>query len=250
MISVLIITKNEEDVIEDAVKSAKLLAEEIIVVDDSADNTPKIAEKLGAKVVKNKFKDFSDQRNLAASVAKGEWIFYLDADERLTPEIITEIKELLNLYDMTYEEMGYWVRRKTFYFGKDWKFQDRVQRFFRKEKFRGWHGIVHETPDIDGKLGTLKNPILHYTHRNLSQMIAKTNEWSEYEADLRLKAHHPRMTWWRFPRVMIPAFFGSYFGGGGYKNGTAGFIEAIYQAYSTFITYAKLWEKQKLGTRE
>ncbi|HVZ67430.1 MAG TPA: glycosyltransferase family 2 protein [Patescibacteria group bacterium] len=245
MISLLIITKNEEDVIEDAIKSAKGFADEIIVVDDSTDKTPEIARKLGARVIENKFKDFSDQRNLAASAAKHAWLFYLDADERLTPEIIKEIKDLLDLYDLTFEEMGFWVKRKTFYFGRDWHFEDKVQRFFRKDKFKGWQGVVHETPEVEGKLGLIKNPILHYTHRNLSQMIAKTNEWSEYEAELRLKAHHPKMTWWRFPRVMIPAFFGSYFGGGGYKNGTPGLVEAIYQAFSMFITYGKLWEKQK-----
>ena len=75
-------------------------------------------------------------------------------------------------------------------------------------------------------------------------MIAKTNEWSEYEAELRFRAGHPKTTWWRFPRVMISAFFGSYFPGGGYRNGTAGLVEAIYQSYSMFLTYGKLWELQ------
>lgn len=244
-ISVLIIAKNEEDVIADCIKSARDLADEIIVVDGgSDDNTVGVAEKLGAKVVRNTFKNFSDQRNLAASVAKNEWILYLDSDERATPEFISELKEKVG--SAASGIAGFWVRRKTFFYGKDWKFTDRVQRVFRKEKLKGWHGVVHETPEVDGRLEEIREPILHYTHRNLEQMVEKTNEWSEYEADLRLKSKHPKMTVWRFPRVMMTAFMGSYFRGGGYKNGTAGIAEAMYQSFSMFITYAKLWEKQQV----
>ncbi len=242
MISVLIISLNEEDVISDAIKSVADFADEVVVVDGgSSDKTIEIAEKFGARVVKNKFKDFSDQRNLAATVAKGDVLFYLDSDEQATPEFIIELKQRL---DLNPGLAGFYVRRKTFYYGRDWHFEDRVQRVFRRDKLKEWYGVVHETPKVEGKLGDVFEPILHYTHRNLEQMIAKTNEWSESEAELRLRANHPKMNIWRFPRVMITAFFGSYFKGGGWRNGTAGIVEAIYQMYSMFLTYAKLWELQ------
>ena len=242
MISVLIIALNEEEVIADAIKSVADLADEVVVVDGgSTDKTCEIAEKCGARIVRNKFKDFSDQRNLAASVAKGDVLFYLDSDERATAEFISELKQRLELEP---ETAGFFVGRKTYYFGKDWHFEDRVQRVFRKNKLKEWYGIVHETPRVEGKMENIFEPVLHYTHRNLEQMIAKTNEWSEYEAELRLKANHPKMTVWRFPRVMITSFLGAYFKGGGWRNGTAGIVEGIYQSYSMFITYAKLWEKQ------
>jgi glycosyltransferase involved in cell wall biosynthesis len=243
MISVLIIAKNEEDVIEDAIKSVQDLADEVVVVDGgSTDKTVDISQKLGAKILRNKFRDFSDQRNLAASVAKGDILFYLDADERATPKFINELKQRLELEP---ETAGYFVSRKTFYYGKDWHFEDRVQRLFRKDKLKEWYGVVHETPKVDGKLENILEPILHFTHRNFEQMIAKTNEWSEYEAELRLKANHPKMNVLRFVRVIITAFLGSYFSGGGWRNGSAGVVEAIYQSYSMFITYAKLWEMQE-----
>jgi len=105
--------------------------------------------------------------------------------------------------------------------------------------------VVHETPTIKGAFGEIERPINHYTHRSLSQMVEKTNEWSEYEAELRIKAGHPEMTWWRFFRVIVTAFFKSYVFEKGYKNGTEGIIEAIYQSFSIFITYAKLWEMQR-----
>ncbi len=244
-ISVLIISKNEEDVIGDAIKSVKSFADEIIVIDDSTDSTPEIAEKLGANIVKNTFRNFADQRNLAASVAKNEWIFYIDSDERATNEFIHELKLKIQNTRENPEVVGFWVRRKTFFYGKDWNFADRVGRVFKKSKLKEWRGVVHESPIVQGRLATIKEPILHYTHRNLEQMVAKTNEWSEYESDLRLKSSHPKMSLWRFPRVMITEFIGSYFGQGGWKNGTTGVIEGIYQAFSLFITYAKLWEKQR-----
>lgn len=244
MISALIITKNDGDVIGDCIKSVKDLADEIIVVDGgSNDNTIEISENLGVKVVKNKFKNFSDQRNLAASLAKNEWIFYIDSDERATPEFIKNLK--LKTENAGDDIGGFYVLRKTFYLGKDWGFSDKVERIFRKGRLKGWHGVVHETPEVEGRLETIDEPILHYTHRDLSQMVEKTNEWSEYEADLRIKADHPEMNVFRFFRVMATGFLRSYIFEKGYKNGTAGLIESIYQSFSVFITYSKLWEKQQ-----
>lgn len=243
MISVLIIAKNEDSMIADAIRSVKLFATEIIVVDGgSSDKTIEISKKEGAVVIKNDFHDFSDQRNLALASAHEEWVFYLDADERVTPSFVKELNEKIASSDESIA--GFNIKRKTFYYGKDWKFTDKMARVFKKSKLKSWHGIVHESPVFTGKLVTISEPVLHYTHRNFEQMIKKTNEWSEYEADLRIKARHPKMTPIRFIRVMISAFIDSYFKGGGYKNGTAGFIEATYQSFSMFITYAKLWEKQ------
>jgi hypothetical protein len=76
-------------------------------------------------------------------------------------------------------------------------------------------------------------------------MLNKTIEWSKIEAQLRLNAHHPKVVWWRLIRVMLTGFWDSYIKQGGWKAGTAGFIESIYQAYSMFVTYATLWEMQK-----
>ena len=76
-------------------------------------------------------------------------------------------------------------------------------------------------------------------------MLDKTIEWSKVEAETRFQMNHPKMTWWRFPRVMITAFLDSYFRQGGYKIGVAGLIESVYQAFSIFVTYARLWELQQ-----
>lgn len=245
MLSVIVITKNEEDVLKDCLESIKDIADEVIVVDSlSTDKTVEIAKELGAKVYENKFIDFSKQRNFAFSKAQSDWILYIDADERLTKELAENIKDKL-LNNKNEEITAYKVKRKNFYFWKyEWPYVEKLERLFRRDSFKEWKGIVHETPVFEGKIGELDGYLSHYTHQDLSSMLEKTNKWSEYEAELRLRANHPKMSWWRFLRVILTGFFKSYFLEKGYKNGTAGLVEVIYQSFSMFITYAKLWEKQ------
>lgn len=245
MISTIIITYNEEEVLERCLKSLQGFTDEIIVVDSySGDKTQEIAKRHKAKIIEQKLTSFAEQRNEGLKHAKGDFVFYLDADEEITSEFKKEALGLVKEYNPESNTAGYFIKRKTYYFGKDWGLTDSVQRLFYKKKLKEWFGVVHETPRVEGVFDVISAPINHFTHRSLEQMLEKTNRWSVYEAQLRLKANHPPMSWWRFPRVMIPEFFKSYIGQKGYRNGTAGFIEAIYQSFSIFITYAKLWELQ------
>lgn len=245
MLSVIILTKNEEDIIGSSIKSIKPIADELIVIDaGSTDSTPEIAQELGAHVVTHQFKDFSYQRNFAFKQAKGEWILYLDADEVATPQFVDEVSRIINYHNKESNINAYVLSRKTFYYGHDWGFTDHMPRLFLKDHLKTWQGVVHETPIINGSFGTIKAPILHYTHRDISSMLTKTNEWSEYEAKLRFESNHPHMNSIRFLRVIITGFIESYVKNKGYKNGTYGIIEGLYQAFSLFITYAKLWELQ------
>lgn len=245
MLSIIILTKNSEETITACLESLRGLGDEVVIVDSqSTDRTVQIAEKFGAKVTQHEFKDFSDQRNFALQQVTGEWVLYIDSDEEATEEFKEEVRKVIGNYKTDSGIGGYFTRRKTFYFGKDWDLVDRVQRLFYKPYFIEWQGEVHETPKIKGSFGMIDAPIIHNTHRSLSQMVQKTNKWSEYEAELRFKSDHPQMTWWRFLRVMLTGFFRSYFFEKGYKNETAGVVEEIFQAFSMFVTYAKLWEKQ------
>lgn len=247
MLSVIIITKNEEDIVRDCIAGIKDIADEIIVIDsNSTDNTVKIAEKSGARTYINPFIDFSSQRNFALSKAKCDWILYLDADERATENFKMELKNIMKEYSGTSNIGGFFINRRNFFYGKDWNYIDKMQRLFVREKITGWKGKVHEQAVVKGELGEIKSPVLHYTHNNLAKMVEKTNEWSEFEAELRIKANHPKMNIFRFIRIVVTGFVKSYFSEGGFRNGTEGFIEAIYQSFSIFITYAKLWEKQMI----
>lgn len=244
-LSIVILTKNSEEVIADCIENIQGFGNEIIVIDsESTDRTVAIAKRLKATVITNPFKDFATQRNFGMRQTRENWVLFLDSDERVTEEFKKEVKHVIETYDSSLSTGGYFIRRKTFFYGIDWGLVDRMQRLLYKPKFVEWKGALHETPHIHGEFGTIQPPILHFTHRNISQMVEKTNAWSDYEASSRFKSNHPIMYPWRFFRVMFTAFLKSYVLEKGFKNGTAGVVEGIYQAFSMFITYAKLWEKQ------
>lgn len=245
-ISAIIIAKNAEEIIEDCLVSVSFCDEIIVVDSDSTDNTISISEKIGAKVYKQEFRDFSKARNFGLEKARGDWILYIDADERIDDRLKTSIIRLTTNSDRTQQLNVYFLKRKNYYLGNhEWPYIEKLERLFRKSSLRGWQGELHESPIYEGSLGELNGFLIHYTHRNLSSMFAKTIEWSKIEAELRFKTGHPKMTWWRFPRVMISAFLNSYIKQGGWKVGAVGLIESIYQGFSMFITYARLWEMQE-----
>lgn len=241
-LSVVVIVKNEEQMIADCIDSLSFCDEAIVIDNNSSDRTVEIAKRMGAKVFKSDSNDFSVLRNLGLKKASGNFILYVDADERVTPELCSAIKNIL-LQKNTFA--GYKVLRKNFYFGYEWPAIEKMERLFIKKALKGWKGYLHESPLVEGKMGILEGFLLHYTHRDLSLMLDKTIAWSETEAKLRLKSNHPEMKLWRFPRVMAAAFFNSYIIQKGYKAGTMGIVESIYQAFSIFITYARLWELQQ-----
>lgn len=243
-ISAIVIVKNGQDLIGDCLDSL-IFCDEIIVVDGgSQDKTIEIAEKKKAKVFKYESQDFSESRNFGLDKAEGKWVLYVDADERITPELAANIKRKI-VTDVNSGISAYKILRKNYYLGENpWPYIEKMERLFKKDKLKGWQGKLHESPIVEGKVGELEGFLFHYTHRDLTLMVNKTLEWSKIEADLRFESNHPKMTWWRFPRVMITAFLNSYIKQGGYKVGTVGLIESVYQSFSMFITYARLWEMQ------
>ena len=242
-LSVVIIAKNEKDMIGECLDSVAF-AEEVVIVDNgSIDNTVPLAEKRKSSViVKTKTEDFSKLRNLGMETARGEWILYVDSDERVSSMLRRGIERVINLPNGF---ISFKIKRKNFYLGNnEWPGYELLPRLFLKKSFIRWKGALHETPLVDGKIGILDGYLFHYSHRNLSTMLTKTIEWSKVEAELRLEAKHPPMVWWRFFRVMISAFLSSYVIQGGWKVGAIGLIESMYQSFSMFITYARLWEMQ------
>ena len=240
-LTAIVITKNEQERIRACLKSLSFADEMIVVDNGSTDQTVELAKQLGAKVAKTAEKDFSGLRELGLREATGTWVLYIDADEEVTQVLQKEIRDTIEYTDKTV----YFIRRDTYFLGHHWPYQDNVERLFFRTALRGWHGTLHETPLYVGEIATLAKPLVHRTHRTLEEMVAKTNEWSRLEAGLRLDAHHPPVVWWRLIRVMATGFWQSFIVQGGWKAGTVGLIESIYQAFSMFITYAKLWELQQ-----
>lgn len=240
-ISAIIIARNEEENIKQCIENLKFVDEIVVVDNKSKDKTVQIAKRQGAKIYEVPGLDFSYLRNIGKEKAKGEWLFYIDADERVSKELLEEIKKVIA---KSGKFSAFSFVRKNYFFGKPWPKKEEVIRLIKKDKLLGWQGSLHEAPIVIGKVGKLKSVLYHYTHSDLSLMVKKTNEWSEIEAQIRYRSGHPVMSWWRFFRVMFSSFCSSYIKDGGWKVGDVGLIESIYQAFSTFITYAKLWEKQ------
>jgi glycosyltransferase involved in cell wall biosynthesis len=244
-ISGIIITKDVEDQIADCVDSLSFCYEVVVVDNESKDRTVEIAEKMGAKVIKYQTSDFSKLRDMGFKKATGDWIVYIDSDERVTKELVSSIENrVLNIKNCEFS--AFKIKRKNFYFGNhEWPYIEKLERVFKKDKLKGWYGELHESPKVEGEIGELDGYLCHFTHKDLRSMLDKTIKWSKIEAELRYRSDHPKMTWWRFPRVMFTAFYDSYFRQKGWKVGAIGLIESMYQAFSMFVTYARLWELQQ-----
>jgi glycosyltransferase involved in cell wall biosynthesis len=244
LISCIVLAKNEEARIGACLTALFWSHERIVVDNGSTDKTAEIAQKMGARVVSMKNGDFSALRNAGMQAAGGTWILYVDADEVVPAGLASEIQEAVSALNPT-KPVAYEIARENHYLGRKWPYQDRHLRLFKKSALKGWQGALHESPIVEGQTGRLAIALIHSTHRTLSEMVAKTNEWSQTEAKLRLDAGHPRVAPWRLFRVMATAFFDSFIKQGGWKAGWVGWIESLYQAFSMFVTYAKLWEMQK-----
>ena len=247
-ITAIIPTLNEEIHIEEAIKSVSF-ADEIIVVDSfSTDKTLELAEKYNVKIIKRKFDDFSSQKNFAIKQAENNWIYILDADERVTPEVEVEILEAVK---EPKNFVGFNVRRTFYFCGKRVDYsgfqRDKVIRLFLKEHCK-YSGLVHERIITKGEIGFFKNKIDHFSYRNYDHYISKLNHY----AAIRAKELHARGDKVNIYHVMIkpPArFFIHYIIRLGFLDGFTGFLVAKTQAYGVLTRYIKLWLLNK-GIKE
>jgi glycosyltransferase involved in cell wall biosynthesis len=249
-LSAIILTKNAEELIADCIDSVSFCDEIIVIDDNSTDRTPDLVKHMGAHVFSDAPKSFAEKRNLGLKKAKGKWVLYVDSDERVSPELKKSIESITAKEKSSVS--AYRLKRKNFYYGDhEWPYIEKLERLFKKTKLVEWYGDLHETAKVDGTIEEIEEGVLlHYTRSSITAMVDKTIQWSEIEADLRLKANHPKMTGWRFFRVMLTGFYGFYIKQEGWRAGTAGLVESIYQAFSMFITYARLWELQQKFSSE
>lgn len=239
-ITAVIIAKNEEDIIGDCLRSLDFVNKRIVIDCYSTDDTIKVAKKYNTEVVKVKFSDFSQIRNAALNFVKTKWILYVDADERINSELKQNIQKVIET-----DISAVCFYRKNFYLGKPWPYLETLIRLFQKEKLIKWTGKIHESPVYDGSLTKINGELLHYTHRTIKEMFVKTIQWSIVEAQIRYDVNHPPVTWWRLIRVYITGFYNSYIKERGFKVGPEGLVESLYQGFSMYITYLRLWELQK-----
>ncbi len=245
-ISVVIQTHNEENNIEECIKSAQQLTNNILVVDtESSDKTILIAKKMGAKIYSFPYSRYVEPaRQFGMDKIKSKWVFILDADERITEELAKEIKDAIRSNQFSY----YKIPRKNIFGKTRWLkhggwWPDYQIRLISKSHFQRWPKEIHSTPLIKGKMGFLKKPLIHYFHGNLETMVDKTTIFEDIEAELLFKAGR-RASTLIFFRKFLGELYRRLVKNFGFLDGEIGIIETIYQAFSKTITYLYLYEKK------
>lgn len=242
----IVITKNEQDALPDCLKSLEFVDEVIVVDTGNTDRTNQVAIAHQARIVKSSGRDYSQFRNAGLKAAKGDWILYVDADERVTPLLRGEIEQIISSNAM---HSAFAIRRRNFYLGREmsgggWG-NDKVIRLFKKSSLQGYTGQLHEQPVFTGSLGTLTRELTHFSHRDLSSMLDKTLVFTEYEARLRHQVGHPPVVWWRMIRVMVTEFWHRFVRLCAWRDGVEGVIDGTFQVFNMFVIYARLWEMQQ-----
>ena len=241
-LSVVVITRNEADRLEDCLKSVSW-ADDLVIVDDfSIDATSKIARKYTDRVYERKMDIEGRHRNYAYSLAKNEWVFSLDADERITDELREEIKHILR---KEIKHVTFTVPIKAF-IGNIWVkhggwYPGRKVRLFRKDKFKYEEVKVHPRVFYKGTCGHLKNPILHYSYRNFHEFVESLNNQTTLEAEKWFDEKR-KIGLARTLRKTCDRFLKAYILKKGFLDGFVGLMFAMSAGLYQLFSYAKYWE--------
>ena len=230
-LSVVIITKNEEYFIADAIKSS-LFADEVIILDSgSIDRTCEIAKELGAKVYQNEWLGFGPQKNRAVELAKNDWVFVLDSDERITEELKDEIVTTLKEPQFN----GYFIARLNNFFGKNIKncglYPDYSIRLFNKNYGKFNDVSVHESVQLTSKAAHLKNHMIHLAYESIEEFIQKQNRYSSLNHKKKSLIKAIINPYWTFFKLYILKK--------GFLDGWHGFVISKLYAQYTFWKYIK-----------
>lgn len=242
MLTVVILTKNEEKTIKQVILNAQKCAANVLVVDSgSSDKTVEIAKKCGAKVVYRAWDDdFAAQRNFALQHITTPWVLYLDADEFLDTELTAAIKNVL----VENESKQYSMLRKSHAFGFEYKHgifkPDEVIRLFKTEAVH-WEGKVHERPVCNMSKECLKGYIEHYTYENWQDWWNKAGHYTSIWAEDAYKRNKKTSLGSAFFHAAY-GFFRAYIIQAGFIDGWSGLYSSLQHFIYTLLKYLKLYE--------
>ena len=239
-LSVCIIAQNEERNLARVLQSVHEIADEIVLVDGgSTDRTQEVARSLGAKVFHRPYTNMSDQKNYSVSLAANDWVFVLDADEELSPELKEAVKKWkqqpprFDVYEMARLTwyLGAWIHHSRWY--PDWQ-----PRIYRRDK-ASYSGAMHSGLRFDGKHGRLHGDLLHYTIHNFSEHEAKIEKYTTVIAQEMFD--NGRRNWRGAMWLATPwSWVRHFFFGAGFLDGYRGAIIAQMAARAVRMKYAKL----------
>lgn len=237
-ITAVILTYNEAAHVQACIESLHW-ADRVVVFDSfSQDETVALAQAAGAETAQSVFQNYAQQRNAALANVHTDWVFFVDADERGTPELAAEIRRVV----AERPEMGWYAPRHNYLFGKltlgaGW-FPDYQLRLFKHGRVH-YERPVHELAVVDGAIGHLQNPLIHYNYRDLAHFRAKQQAYTDYDAGiLRQNGVRPkpqnyvlqpwRQFWWRYVTL------------NGARDGLHGLRLSLYMGYYEWVKYRKL----------
>jgi len=253
-ICVAIATFNEEKNIKDCLESVRRLADEVIIVDGgSTDQTVNIARKLGAKVtITDNPPMFHINKQKAIDACRGDWILQLDADERMSDKLE---KEILETIDST-ECNGFWLPRANYFLGrflkKGGQYPDYTLRLYRRGKGKLPCKSVHEQAIVEGKVGFLKNDLIHIADPNFSRYLLRFDRYTSLiagelsAAQLKIGVANGldymlfKPVWW---------FLKTYFRHRGFVDGFPGFVFSLFSSLRFPVSYIKYWESKNTSTQ-
>lgn len=193
--------------------------------------------------------DFASARNKLLQKAKSDWIFFVDSDEKVSPQLRNEVLEAIKKQDV----QGYFVDRRDFIFGTElehgefsnygWFGNSRLMRLARRGAGK-WERSIHEIWKVKGKTGTLKNPLFHYPHPNLRAFINNINYFSDLHA-IALKNEGKKSGLIKIIIWPVGKFVYNYFFRLGFIDGMVGFMVALMMSFHSYLAWSKLWILQK-----
>ena len=245
-LSAVIVARDEAAMINGCLQSLAFVDEIVVVLDDrTEDSTEAIVKKSGIVPSTMRFETFAQIKNDAIAKATNDWILLIDADERVSQSLATEMHVALNGnfdgYMIPFD--SYFFATKMLYGG--WQRDEHI-RLFRKSK-ASYTGDIHEVLSFAeaSRIGRLEHAMAHFSHRSITHNLLKTNNYATIQATEMLKAGHPPVRARTLFGVIWREFRYRYIKERGYKDGMAGIIESLYQPFSLFVVYVRLWELQQ-----
>lgn len=253
-LSVIIITRNEESNLYECLKSLNEFADEVIVVDSrSTDKTVEIALQFNATVLQpDDWPGYGPQKNRALDLATGDWVFSIDADERVTAELGLEIKAIIQASINDHQSTAYQISRLSWYCGRFIRYSgwqpDYVLRLFKRGTAKFSDDLVHERVITEQPVASLKNQLIHYSYKDFTQVLSKVDIYSSAWA----KQAHARGKKSSLSKALghgAWAFIRTFILRAGFLDGSYGFALSISNAETSYYKYLKLWQIQEIEKR-
>lgn len=247
-ITAIILAKNEEKHIARCIKSVAFCDEILVINDNSTDGTIRTINELAnkkVKVITHLLNDnFSQARNFGLGKTQNEWVLFVDADEEVSESLAFEISNVLTNWTNRIENeyTGFLIPRVDFIWGKQLKYGESRRKLLRlaKKNSGNWVGLVHEKWKIQGRIGLLRNPIIHYPHQTVEEFLKEINFYTDIRAQ-ELYIKRIKTYWWAIVSYPIVKFIINYFVKRGLLDGISGLVFAIIMSFHSFLVRGKLW---------